>query len=345
MTKPPWTIREMGAQDLDLVRRLYADVWTYNRPRTFDHWRLFTNPHGICPTAVAVDGDRLAGLYTVWPVRLRLGNEVVLGGQSMDTMTHPDYQGQGLFTKLALVCYEMAAARGYEALYGFPNPLSYPGFVRRLNWDHTGGVRHWIRPIRPSRHAKVPGALGPLADMAAALLPRGGAAGVEIAVGRPETAALEDLLATWCAEKDICRVERTAAWFDWRYAPQAENDYEWITARRGGTPVAAAAWGMQNDAWGDVADGRAHLVELLGSDRRALRAVLAAVIGRAAKQRALALETLCNVEALIPVLKRAGFFPHRQAPFIVRGLTGRNLGGNIHNHAAWRIMGSDVDTF
>ena len=44
----------------------------------------------------------------------------------MDTMTHPDYQGQGVFTKLAKACYDITAIDGYRVLYGFPNPYSYP---------------------------------------------------------------------------------------------------------------------------------------------------------------------------------------------------------------------------
>ncbi len=96
-----------------------------------------------------MDGDRAAGFYTAWPVRLRLGKETVLGAQSMDTMTHPDYRGRGLFIKLAQACYDLAASKGYEVFYGFPNQNSYSGFIRRLNWDHTGDITHWLRPIRP----------------------------------------------------------------------------------------------------------------------------------------------------------------------------------------------------
>ncbi len=345
MTGTAWTIREAGPDDMDSIRALYAEVWGYNRPRSFDHWRWFTSPDGKCPIALAMDGDRAAGFYTVWPAKLRLGSEVVLGGQSMDTMTHPDYQGQGMFVKLAQACYDLAAARGFEVLYGFPNPLSYPGFVRRLNWDHSGDIHHWIRPLRLSRHPRVPAALGPLADAAAALLPRGRTQGVEIAVGKPEPTALQGLLGQWCAERDVCRIDRNTAWLDWRYAPDAEHDYEWVCAHRAGTLVAAGAWGMQNAAWATVAEGRAHLVELLGGDRRGLQAVVAAIIGRAAKRSALLLETMCNVAPVAAVLRRAGFLRHRRAPFIVRGLTARTLGGNIHNHGAWRIMGGDVDTF
>ncbi len=344
MSEANWSMRAMEAGDLDLIRALYAAVWGYNRPRDYDHWRYFTAPEGICPAMLAMDGERAVGFYTAWPVRLRLGDEVVPGIQSMDTMTHPDYQGQGMFVKLANACYELAVSRGFEVIYGFPNPLSYPGFVRRLNLDHSGDIAHWTRPIRPSAHPRVPGALGPLADAAAALWPRGSAGGLEIRSGRPEPAALGALLGDWCAEPGLCRIVRTPQWLDWRYAPEAGHDYEWVCAHEGDTPVAAGVWGMRGAAWGEAADGRAHLVELLGGHRRGVEAILAAVIGRARRRRAWILETLCNVAPVVAALRRAGFVRHRMAPFIVRALTARTLGANVHTHASWRIMGGDVDT-
>ena len=344
MSQPTWSMRAMEAGDLDLIRALYAAVWGYNRPRDYDHWRYFTSPDGMCPAVLAMDGGRAAGFYTAWPVKLRLGGEVVAGIQSMDTMTHPEYQGQGMFVKLANACYELAAGRGFEAIYGFPNPLSYPGFVRRLNLDHSGDIAHWTRPIRPSAHPRVPGALGPLADVALALWPTGSAGGMEIRLGKPEDPELGALLDTWCAEPGLCRIERTPEWLDWRYAAEAGHDYEWVCAHEGDTPVAAAVWGMRGAAWGEAADGRAHLVELLGAHRRGLEAVLAAVVGRARRRRAWILETLCNVAPVVTALRRAGFVRHRMAPFIVRALTARTLGANVHAHASWRIMGGDVDT-
>ena len=108
--------------------------------------------------------------------------------------------------------------------------------------------------------------------------------------------------------------------------------------------MAAGVWGMRNAAWGDSADGRAHLTEFLGNDPRGLRAVLATVIERATGRSAILLETICNVEPAVAALRRAGFIRNRRVPFIVRGLTTRILDGNIHNHAVWRIIGGDLDT-
>jgi len=281
----------------------------------------------------------------LWPVRLRIGDRSVLGGQSMDTMTHPDYQGRGIFTTLAKACYKIAAARGFQVLYGFPNALSYPGFVRRLDWDHTGDIRHWIRVLRPSRLPRVPKCVGPIADLTARLLPRGGGGrDMDISFERPKANERAGLLQISRADLNLCHIDRTPEWLDWRYADAAFHDYEWICARRGDSLIAAGVWGMQNVAWGNVADGRAHLTELMGDDSAGLRAVVGAVIRRAAARDAWILETVTNIPAAISALKRGGFLSHRGAPLIVRALGDAPTDERIHDHASWRFMGGDLDT-
>ena len=338
-------IREMSPDDFESFRVLYRDVHGDNRPHVVDSWRLLESPQGICPTAVADDNGRMAGLYTNWPVEISLGNETVLGAQTMDVMTHPEYRRQGLFTKLALFCYEMAMKRGYEVFYGFPNPFSYPGFIKNLNWDHTGDITHWVRPIKPSCHPNVPSIIGTFADLAMTVIPKGSRGDYLLHIGKPSDNQLEPLLESWCAEKDICRTARTPAWVHWRYSPKSQNNYEWICAFLNDELLAVAVWGIRNPSGKSAALKRACLVELLGQDQNAVRSVLRETIIRAGANGAAFLEALCNVESVVQSMRRVGFYCHRKIPFIVRKLTTRNLEANIHNHAAWRIMGGDLDTF
>ena len=104
---------------------------------------------------------------------------------------------------------------------------------------------------------------------------------------------------------------------------------------------AVAVWSIQKSR----PFNRASLVELLGQDQNAVRSVLRETIIRAGTRGATSLETLCNVESIVQSIRRVGFYRYKQIPLIVRKLTTRNLGANIHNHAAWRIMGGDVDTY
>jgi GNAT superfamily N-acetyltransferase len=342
---PQWTIRQAEPKDLASIRSLYKTVWGYNRPDRYDNWRYLNSVGSMCPVTLAVDGENLAGAYTVWPIKIRLGDRVVSGAQSVDTMTHPNYRGQGIFTKLAEACYEIAAAQGVEVLYSFPNPLSYPGFIKRLGWTHTGDVTHWIRFIKPSGHPKMPGLAEHLVDLAAKLIPRGRRYGFKISTTKPSDEDLEQLLKKHCIQNDLHQVERTPEWFAWRYAPASENNYQWVSTYHQGILKAVGVWGYQNSSWGQIADNRAHLVELLGESPKALEAVLSVIITQATQKGVILLETVSNIDRVSRVLRRTGFYNHRQAPLLIKGLGKATSDTNILSHASWRIIGGDVDTF
>lgn len=98
-------------------------------------WLYASNPDGPVVGYDAYDGDRLAAHYVCVPVSLSLFGQAVRGLLSLNTATHPDYQGKGLFTTLAAKTYDYAAERGYTAVYGVANANSTPGFIRKLGFD------------------------------------------------------------------------------------------------------------------------------------------------------------------------------------------------------------------
>lgn len=106
--------------DLDTLRRKYATAALGGRYIGF--------------LAYARGQSEAAAYYGVFPLRIRFGNEELLGSQSGDTMTHPAHRGKGLFVNLARQTYELAQAEGITCVFGFPNPASYSGFVKNLGW-------------------------------------------------------------------------------------------------------------------------------------------------------------------------------------------------------------------
>ena len=75
-------------------------------------WKHLDNPAGPSALWVAVDGDRLVGFraFLRWsfddPVR---GRQQAV--RAVDTATHPDHQGQGIFTPLTRHALERAGPR------------------------------------------------------------------------------------------------------------------------------------------------------------------------------------------------------------------------------------------
>jgi GNAT superfamily N-acetyltransferase len=98
-------------------------------------WQYADNPDGPVVGFDAWDGERLAAHYVCVPARARVAGEDVRVLLSLNTATHPDYQGKGLFTKLAAMTYNAGAEQGFDAVYGVANANSTPGFLRKLDFQ------------------------------------------------------------------------------------------------------------------------------------------------------------------------------------------------------------------
>jgi len=175
-----WLVRQATQADDAQLQDLYCSVSGRDRDLAQFKWQYRDNPDGEAIMAVADVAGRIVGQYALGPTMLRLGPELVLGAQSFDTMTHPDYRGQGMFVALAQSAMRHAAERGVQALYGFPNSNSYHGFVRRLDWDCTGTMPVWFRPLAIAKHPGVPGWAGPFASVGSRVLPKGRTVGLEL---------------------------------------------------------------------------------------------------------------------------------------------------------------------
>lgn len=98
-------------------------------------WLYAANPDGPAVGMDAWDGDRLAAHYVCIPARAWVEGREVMVLLSLNTATHPDYQGKGLFTRLAAATFEAGAAAGFDGVYGVANANSTPGFVRKLGFQ------------------------------------------------------------------------------------------------------------------------------------------------------------------------------------------------------------------
>jgi hypothetical protein len=113
-------------------------------------WQFGENPTGElwADFAVAPSPERLAAIYAVMPVRVRLGGKVRLAAQSVDTITDAAFRGRGLFLTLARECYARAERAGAACVFGFPNGNSAHGFFQKLDWTPLDPVPFIIRPLR-----------------------------------------------------------------------------------------------------------------------------------------------------------------------------------------------------
>lgn len=120
--------------------KLYADllsaVFTETNKFSVDflHWQYAENPLGKAIGFDAWLGNELAAHYVTIPVEYVINGKITKGVLSLNTATHKEHQGKGLFTKLAERTYEEAKALGYEFVIGVANQNSTYGFLKKLGF-------------------------------------------------------------------------------------------------------------------------------------------------------------------------------------------------------------------
>lgn len=133
---------------IDLSKTYYSDGDIVNK--SYLNWQYMNNPSGkpfLLTSREEITKD-LAGQYLVLPIKFNLKNNNINGSLSLNTLTSPKYQGKGLFIKMAKATYKSCADSNAFFTIGFPNPNSYPGFVRKLDFVHLGDIPLLIKPLR-----------------------------------------------------------------------------------------------------------------------------------------------------------------------------------------------------
>ena len=98
--------------------------------------RYLENPIDELQMCVAISNGNIVANYAVAPSYITIGDTRFKSAISLNTMTHPNFAGQGLFVKLAQKLYEQLKNNNYELLYGFPNYISNRTFINKLNWKN-----------------------------------------------------------------------------------------------------------------------------------------------------------------------------------------------------------------
>jgi GNAT superfamily N-acetyltransferase len=227
---PSITIRSFEAGDealvLELLEATLGGGPAGRRPPEFFRWKHWQSPFGPSFMLVAESAGRLIGLRAFMRWRFEGDGRAVQAVRAVDTATHPDFQGQGVFSRLTRAALEQLQDE-VDLVFNTPNSSSLPGYLK-LGWRDLGrlpvGVRV-RRPLRLARGLRVPG--GPsrsrpevAADPAKHLL--------------NPTAQVERLLAEIRQEEDRrLRTPRDLAYLRWRYGDASWLGYAAVAEEEG----------------------------------------------------------------------------------------------------------------
>jgi len=137
--------------DTPAVLELMAQVmgWTKGEPfGDFFHWKHRDNPFGRSPAWVALHDGHVVGYRTFlrWTFVDDDGKKL-RAVRAVDTATHPDYQGMGIFRTLTLRGVAELTLAGDGFVFNTPNDQSRPGYLK-MGWSVARRLPTGILPAR-----------------------------------------------------------------------------------------------------------------------------------------------------------------------------------------------------
>jgi len=231
-----YDVRELRPEDeaqvLQLLSTSLAGGPTGERTARFLQWKHRENPFGVSPGLVATTADgQLAAVRLLLRWDLVLDGAVVRAVRAVDTATHPDHQGRGLFRRLTLEALDGVAADA-DLVFNTPNSQSRPGYLK-MGWQVVGEVPVALRPVHLRRVVAGLRRAGQQAvtgreEAVVSGLPM---AGEVLRERGPEVTALLDEMAAK-ADASRLRTARTLDYLRWRYSPP-DLDYRAVVVESG----------------------------------------------------------------------------------------------------------------
>ncbi len=86
---------------------------------------------------MTVEQGQVIGFRMLLLWRFRRGDEAVTAVRAVDTATHPDHQGRGIFRALTTVAVDELRDEGVGFVFNTPNDQSRPGYLK-MGWVDIG---------------------------------------------------------------------------------------------------------------------------------------------------------------------------------------------------------------
>ncbi|OZC03419.1 GNAT family N-acetyltransferase [Rubricoccus marinus] len=215
------TIRRATPEDegaiIQLIRESMGPDDAVEWSAEFWRWKHERNPFGTSPVLVAEDAGRLVGLRTFMRWMWTCEGRPVPAVRAVDTATHPDYRGRGIFRRLTVRLRDEMGEEGVAMVFNTPNDKSRPGYLK-MGWEVVGNPTVWVRPVRPLRAAR-----GLLSGDGSPLAPTVRAEAAVTALDSPGVASIVD--AAGAGGVGRYHTAPTLDYLRWRYGAIPGSDY------------------------------------------------------------------------------------------------------------------------
>lgn len=104
------------------------------------------NPFGASHVLLAFEGEHLIGVRALMEWRWQIGTTLWTAYRAVDTATHPNHQGKGIFKKLTLQALDEVAQKGDCFIFNTPNNQSRPGYLK-MGWQIVDAIPIAVVPV------------------------------------------------------------------------------------------------------------------------------------------------------------------------------------------------------
>jgi len=200
-------IRTATIEDEPAILRLLAS--SMKRPddprfALLYRWKHDENHFGPSYRWVMVEGAEVIGVRLFMRWRFVGRGRTWEAVRAVDTATHPDHQGRGIFKALTLHALGEVEDDGVDFVFNTPNDQSQPGYLK-MGWSVVGRLRPMLRPRLRSL----------------ARLRQGRVAashfGEPLDGGQPVAQVAEQMAVNSTESGIALRTQRSASYLKWRY--------------------------------------------------------------------------------------------------------------------------------
>lgn len=234
----------------------------------FFAWKHRMPPFGPSPAWVAISNGRVVGFRTFLRWQFETDDGTVNAVRAVDTATHPDFQGRGIFRRLTLHALDELHAESIAFAFNTPNERSRPGYLK-MGWQVVGRVPIglWLQDLRRLPRiirARTPADRWSLRSRV----------GVSASVALEDAAAVTELVAATHEQPTALRTPRSIDYLRWRYGFDP-LDYRALVAP-GGVAAGMAVFRLRRR--GPAVE--AAVTEILGGTRATRWRLLREVVRR-----------------------------------------------------------------
>ena len=122
----------LGENDLPLSQ----EIWNYKHEE---------NPFGRSLVLLAKEDNKIVGVRAFMRWQWHSGIHKYSAFRAVDTATHPEHRGKGIFKKLTLKAVEIGKKNRDHFVFNTPNEKSRPGYLK-MGWEPVGKIKVGVKP-------------------------------------------------------------------------------------------------------------------------------------------------------------------------------------------------------